>query len=182
MSDYNGQFDAPVNYDYLDSYEQEYKPEQRFEADLSTVTDGDHEFAVQSAEIKTTKNGKPILEVRLKVDGGNVIKHSWWHEQQEDLNAMCADLGALGFPAHTWGKGGVPLSKAIPEAVKQLQGRVFRAVKKTDKPTEGKHAGKVFHKLYISGLVKASTMPPPAAGFNEFAQQPAAAPITDWKF
>lgn len=180
----------PPNYDFYDTYEQDYKPEHRYALDIKALEDGPHEFEILSAQLVTANNGKPILECSLKVDGGLTIKHSWWHDSQDGFNAMCADLLILGFDADKWGRGGKPIREALPAAVARMPGLRFKGLKRTrvveDKPMPGVPAKekKTYHDLIIHGLVKTGrstpAAPAPTQGFDETqpspqARQPAAA-------
>lgn len=146
------------SYDFLDTYQADYKPEARgFLPGLEAVADGSHEFTIESAELKTANNGSPILQAVLVVNGGIRIQHTWWYSEQAAFNAMCADLGCLGFPVKSWGKQETPLKKVLPAAVKQMVGLVFRGAKTSrankDKPD------KPYQNLYINGLVNKTAMP-----------------------
>lgn len=171
---------GPESYDYLDSYENEYKPEHAVRPRLETLADGDYEFTILDAAIVHLVN-KPVLRAGLKVEGGGIIEHTWWHDSQDKFNAMAADLLSLGFPADKWGKGGIPVKQGFPDAVAKMPGIRFKGAKRTERPTEGTYAGKVFHKLYISGRVSGKPMPGPAAEFsNGPAAQPTKGPAITW--
>ncbi len=156
------------NFDDLDWYDNPtLRPEKPFEGGLDTLPNGDYDFEFVTAELTHAKGGKQdrIMEAKLRVNGGQVIKHAWWLASQENMNALLADLCLLGFPANTWGQNtGNPLKEALPAAIAQLPGKRFRASKTSSpKKKDGVPTGEFWHNLHIAGAVSGRPMPTPAA-------------------
>lgn len=171
MSDYNGQFDAPVNFDFLDQYGTEAKPiaKSNIKPGLEVVPDGPHEFTITGKELKKNDQYGEILELVLRVDDGIEVQRGWWINSQENVNALLADLGCLGFPVQTW--AGPQFKNHFAAALPKLIGLRFQGAK-TTRPNKDKPE-KPYVNLYITGLVRAGGMPAPQPGFNEFAKSPA---------
>lgn len=170
MSGYNGQFDQPTNFDFLDQFGAEAKPvaKSNIKPGLEVLKDGPHEFVVVSQGIKNTNQHGQILELVLRVDDGVEIQHGWWLNSQDNVNALLADMGCLGFATNTW--AGPHFKSHFAAALPKLVGLRFAAAKST-RPNKDNPA-KPYVNLYITGLVKSASMPAAAAGFNEFAAPP----------
>ncbi len=162
------------DYAGLDSYGQGYAPEHAFRTSTDTLPNGDYDCEVISAEIEKNTAGL-ICRATLQISGvgagapPRTVEHTYWLNKQKDVNAFCAELAALGFPAHQWGAGPgrVPLSQAIPHAVSQLRGVRFRASKTS---REGQRdlarpndPPRIFHDLRIHGRLGAAAPMPAVA-------------------
>lgn len=145
------------NYDDLNEFNKEAKPERAFPLDLDGLPNGTYEFVVEKAELTHAGNGSRVCELRLRPDGGAVVRQTHWINDQRGMNKFLADLLALGFPANNWGRGGQPLGTALPAAVAKLPGRRFKGVKTSNKAKDGTE--KVFHDLHIGSVVNGAPMP-----------------------
>jgi hypothetical protein len=148
-------------YDWLDSYESEYKAQKAFRPGFDTLPEGDYELAVTDAAFDQI-GGKPVVRVVLQVlPAGACVERVYWVERQQEMNSLCADLLTLGFPANTWGAAhGKPLKVELPRALSALIGYRIRA-RKTTRQGTGTNAGKVFPNLDIACRVTGTTAPMP---------------------
>ena len=150
----------------LDAYSTDYRPEHAFRANLDTVADGDYDCLVIEATLENNVAGlicRATLEMSSARGGpARVVDHTYWLNRQQSVNAFCAELVALGFPAQTWGSGTgkTPLSQAIPAVVPQLRGARFRATK-SSRVVASKtphQPSATYHDLRIHGRLGASVM------------------------
>lgn len=142
------------DYSDIDSFEHGWEPARPFRGGLDTLPDGDYDFEIVDGELTRTQNGDRIFQCGLKVHG-NVVQKTWWLKSQENANALCADLCALGLDADKWGaKFKRPLSEELPKAAKSLVGVRFRG-----KVTTRVSQGKTYHNLHIGGRIMGQAMP-----------------------
>lgn len=155
--------DMGADFAELDGYGTEYQPRHSgFAPGLEVLSDGFHDFEITAAVLDRAKDGSLIAKLNLREPNAGEIEWTHWLNKQTDVNAFCADLAVLGFDCDKWGpRFNRPLSQEIPKAVAKLPGLKFRGMKRTDRPTEGVYAGKVFHKMRvytrIAGTPKPST-------------------------
>lgn len=167
----------------LDSFQGDYKPEAAFPLDVDSLSPGDYDFQVLSAELKKVEIVS-VCELFLQVLGGRKVRWTWWLNKQSSVNQACADLVVLGFDANLWGTPQRPLSKEIPAAVARLPGIKFRATKtqreKLHQVTKQK-TGEFWHNLVINCRIDGRPMPPltPPIPATPNAVRPAVAPIDD---
>lgn len=166
----------------LDNFGREAAPQRQFAAGLESIPDGDHQFKVERAIMdKINQNTVIRTELRALSAGGRCVEYIWWLNRQPSVNACLADFALLGFSAQNWGSkpGQVPLSQAIPQAVRELNGVTFRAVKATrtsraEPPLPGQQPKEppVYRDLHIAGRLGTAAPMPSVAG-TQVAQAPA---------
>ena len=136
------------SYDDLDGYGDDFSPQPAIRPGLETLPDGSYEFEVLDAELTKSQNGNRICNLGLRANGGAVVQHTYWLNNQTKVNRMGYDFGVLGFEVSA------PLSQTIPAAVRQLPGVKFRGVK-----TSRTYEGKLYHDLHVSVRTGGTPMP-----------------------
>lgn len=155
----------------------ELRAQHAFKSTIETLPDGTYDFEITAAVLDRTKDGDRILRMDLRVLGGAVVEWACWLNKQTSVNALCADLVALGFDADKWGPAR-PLSVELPRAVVRLKGLKFRATKSSRKDSRPGMGDKVYHDLRVACRLDGRPMPPltpPVAG----APTPATPPPTN---
>jgi len=158
----------------LDYFGDEAAPQHAFRTSTDVLANGEYEFEVADAALDRTEGGKDICRVGLRTTNGVVFEHTYWLDKQRGVNGFLAELAALGYPAHTWGNGAgkTPLSQAIPQALRTLAGKKFRAIKSS---RQG-NTGTVFHEIRITGPVSGRPMPSLTPAAAATTPPPAQAP------
>src|SRR5262245_19715570 len=156
------------DYGWLDQFAAEAAPRHQFAPGLESVADGDYECQFGSCKMDRINQDHVVrCTLRLLSAGGREVELVYWLNKQVSVNDYLAEMLALGFPANTWGAraGQVPLSVAIPDCVRQLEGVHFRARKSSRiapaRPAEyGRPAQeeRTFHSLFIAGRISGQPM------------------------
>jgi len=138
----------------LDEFDNAYNPNDTGRtATLESLSDGDYQLMVQSAELTTTeRTGEQILRwVYVVMSGpsgvGTVVESVNFFRSQVAVNLLGADLALLGLPTHEWTvANGKPFSRMLKQALPQLDNVTFSASKVTVERN-----GKTYHNLRIRG-------------------------------
>jgi hypothetical protein len=133
-----------MDWTQFDSMNDRFEAKHLFRDRVETLPDGSYDIDIIDASDGDIK-GAPVFRLGLQCNGGMVVEHIYWVESDDAVNAFGADMKVLGMPAERWGNT-IPLSKALPEALKACVGMRFRGMKSTDKGT-GKNEGKTFPRL-----------------------------------
>lgn len=158
-------------FDEVSRFDNDFRPQPARRPDVSILPDGDFDFEiVDAAPERVGKNRDAALRLGLKVlsgpAAGNVVDHLWWLTSQDNIDRLGSDLNTLGLDADQWKAPARPFSRELQNALPRLRGLRFRGRKQ-----KNESGGKVYQNLYVQGLIKGSTAPPPAVVAP--AQQPA---------
>jgi hypothetical protein len=159
----------------LDAWGAAAVPQYQILPGLDSVPNGDYDCRLGACELGHAGSER-VLRAALHV-GGRVVEYIWWLNRQEAVNRFLADMAALGFPARDWGSapGKKPLSVAIPECARALEGVRFRASKTSRRDKRPGKENEVYHDLHISGRIDAAPMP--SAPAAQARAEPAAAGV-----
>ena len=158
----------------FDNFNDGFTPQTGAAGGLDGIPDGDYDCTILTASLETTKrSGDDIVRAEIRFESlGIVGEKVWFFRNQENANRFGGDCATLGFSTGDWGKG-IPLSKAIPDAVAQLSGKRFKGTKK-----QSISGGKTYHNLYVNAALPPSTDPDVLAAAANYNSAPAAADVT----
>ena len=110
----------------LEQFDAEAAPKGR--TDASDLPDGDYEFEIKAAKIKTTNQKKNILSMDVLVikgaKEGMTVERPSFLVSKDSFNMCLNDLARLGFDAENWTLAKErPASKEIDKAVHWLTDR-----------------------------------------------------------
>lgn len=110
----------------LEQFDAEAAPKGR--TDASDLPDGEYEFEIKSAKLKTTKQKKTILSMDVLVLKGSreglTVERPSFLTSKESFNMCLNDFATLGFDAENWTLANDrPASKELNKAVHWLSDR-----------------------------------------------------------
>ncbi len=138
----------------LEQYDDDAKPAtSRFASGLDQIKDGEYDFEVASAVMKTTtKDNTPLCSFKLVIisegaHAGAEVERASFVKDRESFNVLLGDFRKLGFDSDDWTKAnGRPASQEVDKAVKVAVGMRFRGKKHSN---ASKKDNKVYHNLDI---------------------------------
>ncbi len=157
-------------YEEIGRFAAEYRPELPQMPSLSALSDGDYTFVVRQGGLTRTQNtGELLFKLVLQVVDGITVERPYFVSDQRQVNALGADLLALGFPDFD---GRMPIDKALEKNEAKFVGVVFKGRKASRENTQ--NPAKPWQDLYIIGRVKSGGPAAPPPPPRQTAMPPAA--------
>lgn len=141
----------------LDQFDNGFRPMRPGQRPgIDTLPDGEYTVVVEKAELASTKAGADLIRWVIGVEGDMATvayDHASFLSSQQNVNALGADLMAIGIPCDTWTTAnGKRFSVELPKALATLRG-VRLSISKSSSVS---NAGKTYHNVRFLGRAGAT--------------------------
>lgn len=141
----------------LDQFDNGFRPVRPGQRPgIDSLPDGEYTVVLEKAELATTKGGADLVRWSILVEGDMAsvgYDHASFLSSQQNVNALGADLMAIGVPCDTWTTvNGKRFSVELPKALASLKG-VRLSINKSSSTSA---SGKVYHNVRFLGRAGAS--------------------------